>query len=238
MAMPLHIAYYVSSHGLGHAGRVLEVVGSILELDPSARCTLVTAAPIHLLLGDAPLHPRLSLRPAWPDGCVQVGAFNVDGAATLAAYASLDRPALIAGEVAWMRAAGVHLVVSDIVPLAFPSAAAAGLQSVCVSNFSWVRARTPPLSPIPTLFPSLASATETAAKMVAHTHSSRSHSPPLSQITHNRTSFTPPSWTHAPPRRSGGWCCRSPATLPPRRCCCACPAPRRCRPSARWRMCH
>jgi len=137
---PLHIAYYVSSHGLGHAGRALEVARELLQLDPHVRCTLVTAAPIHVLLGDAPLHPRLALRAAWPDGCVQVGAFSVDGAATLAAYAALDRPALIAGEAAWMRGAGVRLVVSDITPLAFPASAAAGLRSICVSNFSWARA--------------------------------------------------------------------------------------------------
>ena len=55
----------------------------------------------------------------------------------------MDRESKLAKEVAWLQdrgsggSGGVDLVVSDVVPLACAAAKAAGIPSVCVSNFSW-----------------------------------------------------------------------------------------------------
>ena len=57
--------------------------------------------------------------------------------------AGVDRESKLAKEMAWLRdkgsggSGGVDLVVSDVVPLACAAAKAAGVPSVCVSNFSW-----------------------------------------------------------------------------------------------------
>ena len=40
-------------------------------------------------------------------------------------------------ESAWLKEERIHLVVSDVVPLACCAAKLADLPAVCVSNFSW-----------------------------------------------------------------------------------------------------
>lgn len=47
------------------------------------------------------------------------------------------RKSLMDSEVSWLTANKIDLVVSDVVPIACAAAAAAGIPSVCVSNFSW-----------------------------------------------------------------------------------------------------
>ena len=47
------------------------------------------------------------------------------------------REELLDAEVAWLSAAGVHMVVSDTVPLACAAAHAAQLPCAVVTNFSW-----------------------------------------------------------------------------------------------------
>jgi L-arabinokinase len=51
--------------------------------------------------------------------------------------AVVDRATKLSGEAAWLQGENIDLVVSDVVPLACAAAAAAGIPSVCVSNFSW-----------------------------------------------------------------------------------------------------
>lgn len=47
------------------------------------------------------------------------------------------REELLDAEVAWLSAAGVHMIVSDTVPLACAAAHAAQLPCAVVTNFSW-----------------------------------------------------------------------------------------------------
>ncbi len=71
---------------------------------------------------------------------MQADAFTVDMKASLELYhatAVVDREALLDAEVAWLTAAGVHIVVSDTVPLACAAAHNAQLPSAVVTNFSW-----------------------------------------------------------------------------------------------------
>jgi L-arabinokinase len=76
------------------------------------------------------------------DYCVveQADAFTVDMRASLELYhktAVERREELLDAEVAWLSAAGVHMVVSDTVPLACAAAHAAQLPCAVVTNFSW-----------------------------------------------------------------------------------------------------
>jgi L-arabinokinase len=49
----------------------------------------------------------------------------------------VERPRLVESEAEWLRAAGAKAVLADIPPLAFEAAAAAGVPSVGLANFSW-----------------------------------------------------------------------------------------------------
>lgn len=57
--------------------------------------------------------------------------------------AATDRDQKLSDEAAWLQNQRIDLVVSDVVPLACAAAHAAGIPSVCVSNFSWGEIRFP-----------------------------------------------------------------------------------------------
>lgn len=72
-------------------------------------------------------------------GMVQRDSLDMDIAATLRACEAVYRAAdkTIAEEVAFVRANGISLIIADIPPLAFEIAAAVGVPSVGITNFSW-----------------------------------------------------------------------------------------------------
>lgn len=132
------IAAYVSGHGFGHSTRTAEVLRAVRERAPDVPLAVVTSAPPALFHDAVP--GGLTVRQVACDvGLVQAGALVIDEAATLAAWRTFDagQPARVAGEAAWLREAGVRLVLADIPPLGFGAAAAAGVPSVGLGNFSW-----------------------------------------------------------------------------------------------------
>jgi L-arabinokinase len=132
------IAAYVSGHGFGHSTRTAEVLRAVRERAPDVPLAVVTSAPPALFHDAVP--GGLTVRQVACDvGLVQAGALVIDEAATLAAWRTFDagQPARVAGEAAWLREAGVRLVLADIPPLGFDAAAAAGVPSVGLGNFSW-----------------------------------------------------------------------------------------------------
>jgi L-arabinokinase len=102
------------------------------------RVIVRTSAPRWLF--DLTLTAPIEWRPAECDtGIVQVDSLRLDLEQTLARadrfHATLDDRA--ARERDFLRGCGATLVVGDIPPLAFASAAAAGLPSIAVGNFTW-----------------------------------------------------------------------------------------------------
>jgi len=132
------IAAYVSGHGYGHATRTSEVLRTLLRLAPGTPLTIASAAPEWLFrqaLGDA-----FAYRPLACDvGLVQKDALVIDEAATARKWASFAAGwnAVVEDEARWLRSAGVRVVLGDVPPLAFAAAAAAGVRSVALANFSW-----------------------------------------------------------------------------------------------------
>lgn len=85
---------------------------------------------------------RFKVRDAVLDtGSQQKDAFTVDQVESLRRYEATaggdKREELLEREVTWLIANSAHVVVSDIVPLAFVAASKADIPSVAVSNFSW-----------------------------------------------------------------------------------------------------
>jgi L-arabinokinase len=134
----LLIACYISGHGFGHAARVVELIGALLDARPDVSVivrTTVTPAMFEPLAG-----ARVELQHAATDtGLTQRDSLTIDeqDSARRAAhfYATVDRRA--DDEAARLRASAVDLVVGDIPPLAFAAAARAGIPSVALGNFTW-----------------------------------------------------------------------------------------------------
>lgn len=138
MGESLVFAYYVTGHGLGHSTRVVEVARHLCLAGHEVH--IVTAAPEFVFKRDI-TSPKLHIRKVLLDcGAVQSDALTVDCQGSLEQYsrtAVLNRDALLATEVEWLKSVQVNLVATDIVPIACKAAAEAGIPSVCVSNFSW-----------------------------------------------------------------------------------------------------
>jgi len=137
MAAPL-VVFYVSGHGFGHASRDIEVINALHRLAPAVRVAVRTSAPRWLF--DLTLAAPVAWMPAECDtGIVQIDSLRLDVDATLrradAFHASL--PARARAEAALLDELGAALVVGDIPPLAFAAAAASGLPSIALGNFTW-----------------------------------------------------------------------------------------------------
>jgi L-arabinokinase len=132
------IVAYVSGHGYGHATRVGEVLRAARVLDPRRPLAVVTSGPERLYRQGVP--GPFEFRSLECDvGLAQRGALVMDEAATAGAwrtFVAADEER-IGREAEWLRQAGARVVLGDIPPLAFAAAAAAGVPSLGLSNFSW-----------------------------------------------------------------------------------------------------
>ncbi|MEL6404440.1 MAG: hypothetical protein AAFR81_08760 [Chloroflexota bacterium] len=126
------IAYYISSHGYGHAARQGAVVKALgaRGVDVYVR----TGAPEKFFPTATGYHGQ-----AYDSGMVQSDGLTFDIPATLATlHAFAEQEAqLVQQEVTFLRETGCQLVVSDMPPLACEIAHQAGIPSVVVSHFLW-----------------------------------------------------------------------------------------------------
>jgi L-arabinokinase len=132
------LAVYVSGHGFGHSTRTAEVLREIRARAAGLPIVIRTTAPAFLFEGV--IAPPLSVcRVECDVGLVQHDALAIDVGRTVAAWQGFMEgwEGRVAGEAAWLRGAGARLVLGDIPPLAFAAAAAAGVPSIALGNFSW-----------------------------------------------------------------------------------------------------
>jgi L-arabinokinase len=134
----LTIVFYTSGHGFGHASRDLEIINAIGDRDPQARILVRTTVPSWFL--EISRRVPVERHPVETDpGVVQAGSLAIDEHQTaLAAFVFYSAfPSRVHREVELLRRLGATLVVGDIPPLAFAAAAAAGLPSIALGNFTW-----------------------------------------------------------------------------------------------------
>ena len=132
------LLFYISGHGFGHASRDIQVINALARRVPGLRVVLRTMVPEWFLR--ASLEARVEIIPGDTDaGVVQPDSLSIDevGTARRAAafYARFDEH--VAREAELIRSLEPALVAGDIPPLAFAAAAAAGVPSVAISNFTW-----------------------------------------------------------------------------------------------------
>ncbi len=131
--MSVRIAYYISSHGYGHAARQQAVIQQLARR--GAQVHVRTAAPPKFFQSAASYHQQ-----RYDIGMKQRDALHFDIEASLRWYADFidqQRDALIAQEVAFIRHTAIQLVVSDMPPIAMDIAAMAGVPAAVVTHFTW-----------------------------------------------------------------------------------------------------
>jgi hypothetical protein len=134
----MKIRYYISGHGLGHASRSCQIINALRRRHPEIAVEVVSSAHPWFFAGF--LDPSVPVRRLSLDlGVLQRDSLVMEEAATLEAYRNFLplRQQLVAAEVASLRTDGISLVAADIPAPAFAAAAAAGIPSVAISNFSW-----------------------------------------------------------------------------------------------------
>lgn len=141
----MKIRYYISGHGLGHASRSCQIINALRRRHSAIAVEVVSSA--HPWFFSGFLDPSVPVRRLSLDlGVLQRDSLVMVEAATLQACRDFLplRQQLVAAEAASLRtagvslvAAGVSLVAADIPAPPFAAAAAAGVPSVAISNFSW-----------------------------------------------------------------------------------------------------
>jgi L-arabinokinase len=132
------IALCLSGHGYGHMTRACQVLAEVRRRAPGVALVVVGSVPEQLVRRAIPGELRFR-RAACDVGLVQRDALHIDEEATAAACAAFEATwdGRADAEAAFLREAGVRLVLADIPPLAFEAAHRAGIPSVGLGNFSW-----------------------------------------------------------------------------------------------------
>lgn len=125
------IAFYITSHGYGHAGRSLEVIAELEKHEP---VTVVSEVP------EAFFRPRFRgehRRRAFDCGLIQKDSVRGDVPGTLRKIQSIMAQSgrLLREEASFLRQARLVIVDSPSLPL--QAARAAGLPGVALTSFGW-----------------------------------------------------------------------------------------------------
>jgi L-arabinokinase len=153
------LVFYVSGHGFGHATRSAALIAALRRLSSDRlRIHVRSRAPRWIFdeRDSRIAHSTASIDP----GIIQQSALDIDLEATIRAHQQFTDgwEMRLEREADLLRRMAPRLVVSDIPPLAFGAAKAAGIPAVGVSNFSWdwilagYAGREPRLRPIVRLY--------------------------------------------------------------------------------------
>lgn len=132
------IACFVSPHGFGHAARMCAVLHALQQLVPELHAHIFTTVPEWFFRESLP--GAFTYHACLTDvGMVQTSPLHEDIEATVE---QLDvflpfRASHIDELAATFRATAARAVLCDISPLGIAAAAAAGLPSVLIENFTW-----------------------------------------------------------------------------------------------------
>ncbi|NLP01816.1 MAG: UDP-N-acetylglucosamine--N-acetylmuramyl-(pentapeptide) pyrophosphoryl-undecaprenol N-acetylglucosamine transferase [Fibrobacter sp.] len=131
----MHILYFITAHGYGHAVRATAIANRI---PPAVKITFKTNIPGSFFKEE--LQRPFCCEPGEFDcGCIQSSGVTVDMEQTLKTYTSLEErnSKIIERELLWCRRNNVDCILSDITPFAFEIAYRLGIVSIAISNFTW-----------------------------------------------------------------------------------------------------
>ena len=133
------VFFYISGHGFGHASRQIEVINALGARRPDLAIVVRTSAPRWLFDRTARV-PITLIAGECDTGVVQIDSLRLDEAATIQRadefYRTLDEPCASRKPCSSTRTTRGSSI-SDAPPLACAAAAAAGIPSVVLTNFTW-----------------------------------------------------------------------------------------------------
>jgi len=133
-----NITFYITGHGYGHATRSLEIIKTLMRADENIFFHIISNVPDWQFKLN--LTRNYKLYPSQIDmGAIQKNSYSVDKLATLKHAEALysRKSELVAKETEFIRRTNSKIILSDIPPLAFEVAHAAGIPGIGISNFSW-----------------------------------------------------------------------------------------------------
>lgn len=136
--MAERIAYFITSHGFGHAARAVSVMSALAEKRPQVAFDIFTTVP-EWFFSDSLVAP-FTLHAILTDiGLVQQNPFQEDLPETLRCLDAMlpFEEALIENLASQLQRTHCRLVLCDIAPLGIAAALKAGIPSVLVENFTW-----------------------------------------------------------------------------------------------------
>ncbi|HEX2955228.1 MAG TPA: hypothetical protein VHO70_00245, partial [Chitinispirillaceae bacterium] len=131
----MHILYYITGHGYGHAVRSTVIANNLpLSVDVTFR----TALP-ESFFKDEMHRPFFWSEGSFDCGCLQIDGVTVDIPGTLHKYKQIadNNRSMLDQEVTWCKKNNISCILGDITPFAFDIARKAGIPSVALSNFTW-----------------------------------------------------------------------------------------------------
>jgi hypothetical protein len=162
------IFFYISGHGFGHASREIEIINALGRRLPAGWDIVVRSAAPRWLFDRTATAPITLIDTPCDTGVVQIDSVRLDEDETirLAAAYYQDLSRLVQEEREHLRRHDGRLAIADAPPLASAAAAAHGIPSIVVSNFTWdwiYQAYRRPLASHPDVIPAIQSAYSLAA---------------------------------------------------------------------------
>lgn len=154
--MSKRVLFYVSGHGFGHAVRSAEIVRALARRGALDELHVRTTAPAHLFEVTTGTPVRVS-RTELDAGAVEEDPLTVHPRRTLERAAALlsVRERILADEAAYVRQAGIGLIVADVPFLAGEVGASAGVPCIASGNFLWSWIYEPYVAELPEFSPVL-----------------------------------------------------------------------------------
>ena len=138
MAKSSHIAFFISSHGLGHAARAAGIMAALHELNSGLHFEIFTAVPEWFfkesLSGSFTIHSVLT-----DIGLVQKNPFNEDVSRSLKqldSFFPFDSNRL-EPVLKIVSDAACDVILCDIAPMGIEVGKTLGIPSVLIENFTW-----------------------------------------------------------------------------------------------------
>lgn len=135
-----NLAFFISSHGFGHAARACAVMLAISKARPSVHFSIYTRVPKWFFDGSFNGGVAFSYSPLDTDvGFIQATSMREDYDATIKALTALYpfREEFVSGVSENLRHGGVRGVLCDISVLGLVAARQAGIPSIIIENFTW-----------------------------------------------------------------------------------------------------
>lgn len=135
----MHLLACISHHGRGHLAQTAPVLNALRALWPPLRLSVRSALP-YSVLAERIHGPFVHHAAAADCGLIMHDALRIDLDASLAAYRDFHAQwsAKVQHEAAWLRAAGIDAVLSNVAYLPLAAARVAGVPAVALCSLNWL----------------------------------------------------------------------------------------------------